>query len=109
MNYLKNIQDGKIILTIKTKVVDDFLVGDILKNLKPKKRTGLNMKHVETINSQLFIDCLLSNKFKLFNLKDEVLLYLSFILKDGFLKSYMNIEDFKSDKRELIRRKLTLI
>ena len=46
----------------------------------------------------------MKNKIKLFNLQSEVLTYFALILKDGFLKSYINYSDFKDDKRELIKR-----
>ena len=44
------------------------------------------------------------NKIKLFNPQSEVLTYLALVLKDGFLKTYINYSDFKNDKRELIKR-----
>ena len=63
------------------------------------------MKNVQTIKSKKFIISLLENKFKLFNLKNEILTYLSIILKDGYLKSYINKNDFIKNKRELIKRR----
>ena len=33
----------------------------------------------------------------------------SFLLKDGFLKSYMNLEDLYLNKRELIRRHFVVV
>ena len=62
------------------------------------------MSQVENVNSPVLVNYLLNNKIKLFNLKSEVLAYFALILKDGFLKSYINYSDFSQDKRELIKR-----
>ncbi len=62
------------------------------------------MSRVQSINSPILINQLLANKIKLFNPTSEVLAYLSIILKDGFLKSYINYSDFSENKRELIKR-----
>ena len=78
----------------------------IIKNTNSKYRIALDMKNVKTIDSDLFIKSLINQKFKLYNLRNEPLTYLSIIIKDGKLSSYMSFDDFKNDKRELIRRKL---
>ena len=52
----------------------------------------------------LYVDYLLQNKIKLFNLQSEVLTYFARILKDGFSKSFINYSDFKNNKRELVKR-----
>ena len=70
----------------------------------PKKRAGLDLTNVQNIQSPLLIEYLLNNKIKLFNLQSEVLTYFALILKDGFLKSYVNYFDFKNKKRELVKR-----
>ena len=62
------------------------------------------MSMVQNINSPLLVEYLLQNKIKLFNLQSEVLTYFAIILKDGFLKSFINYSDFKNNKRELIKR-----
>ncbi len=94
----------KTIIFIKNKIINDKIILDILAQFKNKK-LGLDMSCVESINSNLFIKSLLSNKFKLFNLKSEVLSYLSLVLKENNLRSYMNEFDFQEEKRELTRRK----
>ena len=87
--------------------MDDNLILDIL-NDKNCKNAGLDMSNVESINSKLFIESLVKDKFKLFNLNSEMLAYLSLILKDNALKSYVNKFDFIEEKRELIRRKFLI-
>lgn len=94
---------NKSIIYISKKVIDDEITNKIL-SVSKHKNIKINMKNVETINSKIFIEKLLSNKFKLFNLKNEILIYLSLILKDGFLKAYMSEWDCRENKRELIRR-----
>ena len=107
-------QDGNIIMKSKTvifienRIIDDDITIDILNSFKNKK-LGLDMSNVESINSKLFIKSLLSDKFKLFNLQNETLTYLSLILKNGKLHSYMNFNDFKTNKRELIRRRFIVL
>ena len=98
--FMKN----KTIIFIKNKIINDKTTLDVLSKSKNKK-LGLDMSCVETINSNLFVESLLLNKFKLFNLKNEVLIYLSLILKENNLKSYVNEFDFQENKRELVRRK----
>ena len=98
---------NKRIIRIKNKIVDDNLILDIL-NDKNCKNAGLDMSDVESINSKLFIESLVKDKFKLFNLNSEMLAYLSLILKDNALKSYVNKFDFIEEKRELIRRKFLI-
>ena len=61
-------------------------------------------KNVESVNSPLLIKCLIENKIKLYNLQSELLTYFAIILKNGFLKSYMNFADFSENKRELVKR-----
>jgi hypothetical protein len=95
---------NKTIIFIKDKIINDCTVSDILKDFK-NKNLGLDMSCVDSINSKLFIENLLSNKFKLFNLKSETLAFLSLILQDSSLKSYINKTDFIDEKRELVRRK----
>ena len=105
MQFFKTIYKNEIVFLINQEVVDDSLVHEILKNSSKNKKIGLDMSKVQNINSPVLINQLLANKIKLFNPKSEVLAYLSIILKDGFLKSYINYSDFKENKRELIKRR----
>ncbi len=105
MTLLKSSNTNKNILIINSEIIDDALTCRILKIIKNRKKIGLDMKNVQTIKSKKFIISLLENKFKLFNLKNEILTYLSIILKDGYLKSYINKNDFIKNKRELIKRR----
>ena len=105
MILLKSSNTNKNILIINSEIIDDALTCRILKIIKNRKKIGLDMKNVQTIKSKKFIISLLENKFKLFNLKNEILTYLSIILKDGYLKSYINKNDFIKNKRELIKRR----
>ena len=98
--FMKN----KTIIFIKNKIINDKTTLDVLSKSKNKK-LGLDMSCVETIYSNLFVVSLFLNKFNLFNLKNEVLIYLSLILKENNLKSYVNEFDFQENKRELVRRK----
>ena len=66
------------------------------------------MSKVQNINSPILIEYLLNNKIKLFNLQSELIAYFALILKDGFLKTYMNFSDFKDNKRELIKRRFLI-
>ena len=105
MTLLKSSNTKKNILIINNEIIDDTLTCRILKIIKNRKKIGLDMRNVQTIKSKKFIASLLENKFKLFNLKSEILTYLSIILKDGYLKSYVNENDFTKNKRELIKRR----
>ena len=96
---------NKTIFLINREIIDDGFVDLFIKSIKNFSNIGLNMTKVKTIKSKKFIELLLSDKFKLFNLRNEVLIYLSIIIKNGFLKSYSNENDFILNKRELMRRK----
>lgn len=96
---------NEIVFIIDKKIINDKYTKKIIKRIKPDTKTGLDMKKVKTLNSALFIKCLIEDKFKLYNLNSEILTYLSIVLKDGKLKSYINFKDFIEDKRELIRRR----
>lgn len=96
------------IFTIEAKVINDSVVEELLA-LKTKSRVlGLDMKNVASIKSQKFINYLLKNKVKLINPDSEVLTYLAIIIKDGFLKTHINFNDFKENKRELVKRRFLI-
>lgn len=105
MEFFKTIHKKEIVFFINTKIIDDNLINQIISQIQDDKKIGLDMSMVQNIDSPLLIKYLLQNKIKLFNLQSEVLTYLSIILKDGFLKSFINYSDFKENKRELIKRK----
>ena len=109
MDFQKTAFKNKIVFKIKKEIIDDNLTKKILSRISKNKKTGLDMSFVKAIQSKLFINALLKNQFKLFNLKSEILTYLCLILKDGFLRSYMNINDFEQNKRELVKRKFTAV
>ena len=104
MQFFKTIYKKEIVFIINKKNVDDDLVCQIISQIPSKKRVGIDMSQVDNVNSPILIKYLLKDKIKLFNLKSEVLSYFALILKDGFLKSYINFSDFSLDKRELIKR-----
>lgn len=104
MQFFKTIYKDEVVFQINEKNVDDFLACKIINQISPLKRTGLDMSKVQSVNSPKLIEYLLNNRIKLFNLQSEVLTYFSIVLKDGFLKSYINYSDFKENKRELIKR-----
>ena len=104
MHFFKTIYKKEIVFVINEKVIDDNLMCKIISQIPPKKRAGLDLTNVQNVQSPLLIKYLLNNKIKLFNLQSEVLAYFALILKDGFLKSYINYSDFKDKKRELIKR-----
>ena len=108
MQFFKTIYKKEIVFVINEKIIDDFLACQIISQISSKKRVGLDMSQVESVDSPILIDYLLKNKIKLFNLKSELLTYFALILKDGFLKSYVNFSDFKNNKRELIKRHLLI-
>ena len=105
MNFIETIQNKEIVFVVDKKIIDDDFCNKILNKIKNNKKIGLDMTKVQNICSKKFIQCLLKDRFKLFNLQNEVLAYLAIILKDGFLKSYINYDDFSKNKRELIRRR----
>ena len=104
MQFFKTIYKKEIVFIINEKVIDDNLAHEIISQIPPKKRVGLDLSNVQNIQSPLLIEYLLNNKIKLFNLQSEVLTYFALILKDGFLRSYMSYSDFKNKKRELVKR-----
>ena len=104
MRFLKTIYKNEIVFIINEKVFDDDLACQILSQASSTKKIGLDINKVENMNSPILIKNLLNNKIKLLNPKSEILAYLALILKDGFLKSYINYSDFKYNKRELIKR-----
>lgn len=104
MGFCKTIYKNKIVFLIDKKNVDDTLVQKIIFQNSTNKKIGLDMKNVESVNSPLLIKCLIENKIKLYNLQSELLTYFAIILKNGFLKSYMNFADFSENKRELVKR-----
>lgn len=92
------------IFTIETEVINDSVVEELLTLKIKNKVLGLDMKNVVSIKSQKFVDYLLNNKVKLINLDSGVLAYLAIVIKDGFLRTYVSFNDFKENKRELIKR-----
>ena len=109
MDLLKTKKRFNTVFQINKPIIDDFLTEKILKETSLSKKIGLDMSLVISIQSKLFIDNVLKDKFKLFNLKTEIILYLSLIIKNGSLKSYMNYNDFSKDKRELFKRYIKVV
>ncbi|MBQ4647485.1 MAG: hypothetical protein IJB79_09075 [Candidatus Gastranaerophilales bacterium] len=108
MRFFKTIYKNEIVFVINEKIVDDSLAHEIISEISSNKRAGLDMSKVQNINSPILIEYLLNNKIKLFNLQSELIAYFALILKDGFLKTYMNFSDFKDNKRELIKRRFLI-
>ena len=104
MRFFKTIYKNEIVVKINENTVDDALMHEILKDMPENKKIGIDMSEVQNLNSPILNELLIRNKIKLFNPQSEVLTYLALILKDGFLKSYINYSDFKNNKRELIKR-----
>ena len=97
------------IYKIDEETIDDKSAKKILQKISKIKKPLLDMGMVKNIKSKLFIKYLLEDKFKLFNLENDLLIYLAIVLKGGFLKTYMSALDFASQKRELIRRRFRLV
>lgn len=108
-SFTKSINKKDIIFCIQDSVLSDKTIQKILACNLSGKRIALDMKKVDSINSELFLDCLKNKKFKLFNLSTELLVYLSLIFKNGFLHSFMNYADFSLNKRELFKRRLSVV
>ena len=108
MRFFKQFINNEIVYIINDDIIKDSLIKNIVEDIKPDCKIGLDMKYVKSLNSFLFIKYLNENKYKLYNLQNDVLTYLSLVIKDGKLKSYMNFKDFKNNKRELIRRRFTI-
>ena len=92
MQFFKTIYKNEIVFLPNVEQIDDNLAWQIISNIPPKKRAGIDMSKVKSVNSKILIECLLNNKIKLFNLQSELLAYFALVLKDGFLKSYTNEE-----------------
>lgn len=106
INFLKNKKEA--FFCVENKVVDDFVTIELLEKLEQREFLALDMTCVEEIKSSKFIKALLENKFRMVNLQVEVLAYLSLVLKDGFLKTYINKNDLINNKRELLRRRFLI-
>ncbi len=104
MDFYKTTDNKEVVLVLDKEIIDNDFVDEIISQIDPKRRLGLDMSRVKTIKSFAFIKHLLNDKFRLFNIQSEVLAYLSLVLGGGFLKSYVNQSDFSQNKRELIRR-----
>ncbi len=109
MYFNKTINENGIIFTIENNIIDDKLCELIVSELSLNMKAGIDMRHVNKIKGKKFTKYLLENKYKLFNIKNEVLTYLAIILKDGVLKSFMSKDDFFENKRELIKRKFLVV
>jgi len=109
MKFHKIIKDNEIIFMIENEIIDDQLCESIVSELSCGKKAGIDMGHVNKIEGKNFTKYLLENKYKLFNIKNEVLTYLAIVLKEGSLKSFMSKEDFFENKRELIKRKFLVV
>ena len=105
MVFLEKIRKNEAILFVENEIIDDKVAQEILVLCNQNKLVAIDMVNVKTINSKLFIECLIENKFKLFNSQSEVLAYLAIILKDGFLKTHLNYQDSKENKREFVKRR----
>jgi len=104
MRFDKTIYKNEVVFVINESFVDDILACEIIKDIPKNKKIGIDMRNVQSVNSSILIELLLNNKIKLFNLQSELLSYFSIILKDGFLKSFINYSDFSENKRELVKR-----
>lgn len=109
MEFSKTIHKKDIVFHINQKILVDSILIKIIDECQTTKKIGLDMKNIQTIDSDLFIEYLNQDKFELYNLQSEILVYLSIVLKRGFLKSYMNYGDFSSNKRQLFKRRLQLV
>lgn len=99
---------NKTILSINCEIIDDDVMIKLNDIIDKFSNIGLDMKMVKTIKSKKFIKLLKADRFKLFNLQNQILTYLMLITKNGFLKSYLNEIDFCKDKREFIKRRLLI-
>ena len=99
-------ENGKkeIVFMVNNSIIYDNIVHEIIKHSSSKKRIGLDMSKVESIQSKKFMKYLKENKFELFNLKNELLAYLSLVFDGGFLKTFTNKQDFIENKREFLIR-----
>ena len=104
MGFFRQFINKEIVYVINDEIIKDALIEKIVNDIKPNYKIGLDMKNVKTLDSVIFIKYLKENRYKLYNLQNDVLTYLALILQDGKLKSYMSFEDFKFDKHELIKR-----
>lgn len=104
---------NKALIKINDEIINDALVNNIkeviaLKNLEDKK-IAFDMSCVKTVNSRLFLENLLNNEFKMFNLQSEILAYFYMVLKNNFLNIYLSKKDFLLNKREFIKRNFLIV
>ncbi len=109
MNIQKTIYDNEIVFFVNEEMIDDSIAEQIISIQDTNKKIALDLKKVKSIKSDYFLNCLIEDKFKLFNIQSEVLLYLGLTLKSGFLNSYLNYDDFHNNKREFIKRRFKLV
>lgn len=107
--YLIEEDDNFLLIKVENKKIDDNFFSALSCAFCSKCTIGLDLEQVDSINSRLFIKYLSEKKFALFNAKSEILAYLSIVLKSNFLNSYLNTNDFKTQKYELIKRKFKLV
>ena len=105
-NNLYTIEKDKenLIFILNSATIDDSYFDAISNNFIRNKNIAFDMKQVRSITSKKFIKALLNKEIKLFNLKNEILVYLSIIIKNGPLNSYLCKKDFKVNKHEFIKR-----
>lgn len=94
-----------MIFIINSEIIDDEVFSILKSKFHKNKKIGFDMSKVSTIDSELFLESLFNKEFKLYNLQNEMLLYLSVITKNGHLNSYLCKNDFKESKREFIKRR----
>ncbi len=109
MGFLKQFAKDEIVFVINDEIIDNSLVKKIIENIEPNYKIGLDMKNVKALRSPLFIEYLNKEKYKLYNLRNEIMTYLSLIIKNGRLRSFMNYKDFNENKRELVRRRFIIV
>ncbi len=100
--------DNFLLFRIENKIIDDSLFLNIKKNFKNNLKTVFDLEKVETINSRLFVEYLSFEKVSLFGAKNEILAYLSIVLKRNFPNLYQKEKDFKNDSNMLIKRNFKL-
>lgn len=77
-----------------------------------KKRIGINLKNVLNTGHE-FLDfleqCCEKQKLSVFNVNNEVYLMLFILKYDKYVNIYLNEEDFYSDKKCIVYRRLKLL
>ena len=107
--------DGVCIADITGNVVSQSELKELKKLYKTKagrKRIGINLENVCSINYDFILllqECAFKQKISLFNVAVDVYMMLFISHSDKYINIYLDENDFISDKRSIVYRRLKLL